>query len=263
MPAQIAGGARVQRGIAKRADRLALLRDDQLRAERNGCAGRRGDNGCARDLPVLVNCLREGRIIAQPLDEDANLAAAGEANLLDVLLFRDAKFEELWCASANGAHAFFDDRWLDAAAAHRSANLAALTDGQRRAETARRGAGNGDNGGKRDALARRVPTLYIGQYISHERILPPGCSPDEERCTAIANGRGQSPGGCATWRPRCRLCLPLQHTRRAERRAGRRVAYITRGGSGARHGRRHTRRATGTRWSCRHRRRRYPPASRA
>src|SRR5690242_143166 len=106
-----------------------------------GLAGQRrilrGDNDRAHERNIVAQGAQTRLRVAQALDEDLDLAAAGKADALDVLLLADAKFQQLRLPGANRAQAFIDHGWLDTAAADRAANLHLLGDSQRRADATR------------------------------------------------------------------------------------------------------------------------------
>ena len=67
---------------------------------------------------------REWFEVGEPLDEHLDLAAAGEANLLDILLLGDAVGEQFGLACAERLQPHLDHRGLDAATAHRASDIA-------------------------------------------------------------------------------------------------------------------------------------------
>src|SRR5579885_2132176 len=114
-----------------------------------------GWRGLGRQLPI------------KPLNKDLDLAAAGEANLLQIFFFADAKGEHLRLASLDDLLSSGNHGRLDAAAADRAADLAALAHRELGALAARCRANHRHNGGNGDTLALRAPLFYIRQNVFH------------------------------------------------------------------------------------------------
>src|SRR5579885_2485331 len=126
----------------------------------------------------------------QPLDENGDLAAAGEANLLQVLLFADAKLEHLRLAGLDNLLRGSNHGWLDTAAADRAADFALLADGQLRAFAAWSRTYHCCHRCDGNALTTRAPLLDIRQNVFH-------CDTSwltyEPRAKALLTGMGMPP----------------------------------------------------------------------
>src|SRR5579884_503442 len=112
--------------------------------------------------------------LASPVEafnKDVDGAAAGKADLLDILFFADAELKHLRLAIPDHFHRGLDNRRLYAATADRAGDLPALAHRQFRARPARRRAGHAHNSSNSNLFATAAPLLYIRQYIAH--IFPP------------------------------------------------------------------------------------------
>src|SRR6266446_4618377 len=98
-------------------------------------------------------------------------AAARQANLLEILLFADPKFEHLRLPRFNHFHRGFHDRWLDTPTADRTRQLTALAHRQLCTRSAWCRTIHRHYSGNRHTLAAFAPALYIRQYIAHR--IPP------------------------------------------------------------------------------------------
>src|SRR5439155_10504311 len=103
-------------------------------------------------LAEVGNSCQEPRILL--LDEDVDLAAAGETDL-ERLLVRDAVGEELRRAAAQDVPACLVDLGLDAAPGHGTLHGSFLRDVQLRPDRPRGGSASGDDG--RDGSALHAP----------------------------------------------------------------------------------------------------------
>ena len=104
------------------------------------------------------------------LDEDLDRAAAGQPDVPGHLV-GDAVADQLRLAGAQHLLRLLEDGGLDAAAADRAGEIAGVGDGHRRADRARRGAFDLDDGGDRDLLPGGAPGVDLGQKVFHGSVL--------------------------------------------------------------------------------------------
>ena len=158
---------------------------------------------------------RHGRLLRQlaleGLDEDVDLAAAGEADRPG-LLVGDPVGQQPRRAVGEHLGRGDGDVALDAAAGDGAVELAALGDGELRADRPRGRAARGHDGRQRDAVAPRPPALDRLGELAHAPRVPGTCAllalvrpPGRRRPPRAAGRAGRSPDrGSRAGRAACR-----------------------------------------------------------
>src|SRR5260370_1818968 len=94
-------------------------------------------------------------------------AAASKADLLEIVLFADTKFEHLRLPRFNHFHRRFYNRRLDATTTDRTRQLTAFAYPQLRSQSARCRTVHANHCGNRHTFTLSAPALYITQNVTH------------------------------------------------------------------------------------------------
>src|SRR6266700_2248002 len=104
----------------------------------------------------------------QPFNKHMNRAAARQPNLLEILLFADAKFKHLWLPRFDHLHSRMHNRWLNTTTTDRTRQLPALTNSQLRARPAWGRSIHRYHHGNSYSFPPLTPPLYIRQNVTHQ-----------------------------------------------------------------------------------------------
>src|SRR6266699_2604702 len=94
-------------------------------------------------------------------------STAGQADLLDIFLFTNAKFQHLRLAIVKHFHCSMDDCRLDTTTAYGACQLTALTDYQFRAGSTRSRTSHRNHCSYGNPFTTSAPALNIRKYITH------------------------------------------------------------------------------------------------
>ena len=154
--------------VGPAADPLAGLGDEELRAEPVALDDRE-EHRALVGLDDALEAVEE--LLVRRVHEHVDLAAAGQPDG-ERELVRDPVLEELRLRAVEHLARVAEDLVLDTAARDGAGHLAALGDGELRADRARRRLPGRDHGRERDPLPARPPALDVGREPPSRRVPP-------------------------------------------------------------------------------------------